>query len=145
MTSPSARRNSAAVVLTSSRASQGPLARGQGLPEPELLLVLVGHSADRVADSEPRSSVPAVAPEDQSTTPGARTRDGLLSMGRRWRGSCSVCAQEPESGRRGALLDAGWALEAGTAVCPTCRQAGWQARPGGGVPFRPFSARPPGS
>jgi hypothetical protein len=106
-------------------------------------------SHDRVADSEAPSSVPKVAPVDRPATSGTRAHGGLFSLGSgsrgRWRGSCAVCAQAPESGRRGDLLDAGWALEADMAVCPLCRQAGWQPRPGGGAPFRPFSARPPGS
>ena len=59
--------------------------------------------------------------------------------------ACAVCKRLPLGQRPKQLTAAGWAIAGEAALCPDCKDLGWQLPENGGLPFRPSSARQPSS
>ena len=54
---------------------------------------------------------------------------------------CAVCRRPRPAMSDAAATASGWELAGAGALCPTCRQAGWQFPPGATVPFRAAGPR----
>ena len=56
---------------------------------------------------------------------------------------CAVCRRPRPAMSDAEATASGWELAGAGALCPTCRQAGWQFPPGAAVPFRAAGPRSP--